>query len=196
MSGARSHAHAVKVSQCVWCTATFSRRPWSDDTLRYCTRECYFAMKKARAHERHEVLAVEQQLEQELRRSASAAIRALRRCRACAGSIPADRGGSYCSDVCRRAGIGTNLRATRRTNKGASGIQHLCPNCGQWFTGHPGDVFCSSRCAHQLKPCYPRIRRIASIEERNRLAELIYLVRAANRRIDETLNPSNPNWDR
>jgi predicted nucleic acid-binding Zn ribbon protein len=64
--------------------------------------------------------------------------------------------------------------------------QHVCPNCGQEFDGEYRTVYCSERCATQMRKrqqrsdTYPSIGGIP-LAERNKLAELIALMRAANR---------------
>ena len=61
---------------------------------------------------------------------------------------------------------------------------HICPNCGRFFTGKEARVYCSPKCEQQYagKGRYPHIGKIP-LTERNHLAELIALQRAANRRL-------------
>jgi len=68
------------------------------------------------------------------------------------------------------------------------GATHICPNCGQLFNGHDRDVFCSFRCARQLRKDgrYPTLGALP-LDERNRVAELIALVRSARRQIDRSM---------
>jgi len=184
--------HRSPAFQCAWCTRTFWRPKWKDDARRFCSRDCFFAMKKGRAADRAESEAAEREIQQALYHAAKKVRRSLRRCVHCAGSMPDDRGGRYCSDACLCAVLGTKVRETRRTNK-AAGIQHQCPNCGVWFPGHPCDVYCSPRCCKQFKTHlgrYPSLENVFPIEERNRIAGLIALVRAARRQIDFDQNPS------
>jgi len=86
---------------------------------------------------------------------------------------------------------------------------HFCPNCGKAFTTtsqpnpdhrtgrvvqrqYMGRVFCSYRCVCQYKyRTYSALGRIPSEAERNRLAQLIALMRDAYRRIDREFNPGN-----
>ena len=71
---------------------------------------------------------------------------------------------------------------------------HVCPNCGQEFYGGESVIHCSTRCGKQMakrraRGSYPFISNLP-IEERNRLAALIALVRAVNRRLHTTGNPT------
>lgn len=66
--------------------------------------------------------------------------------------------------------------------------QHCCPNCGQEFYGEYRNVYCSMRCAKQMRhrhersDTYPLIGALP-LAERNKLAQMIALMRAANRRM-------------
>lgn len=77
-------------------------------------------------------------------------------------------------------------RIVPRAWKRVLGIDHLCPCCGAWFKGYRHEVYCSARCCELMtkRGIYPALGRI-DVEERNHLAELIYLARQANRRLYE-----------
>jgi hypothetical protein len=66
--------------------------------------------------------------------------------------------------------------------------QHVCPNCGEEFYGTERETYCSERCGTQMRKriersaCYPSIGHLP-VDERNKLARLIALMRAAHRRI-------------
>ena len=65
---------------------------------------------------------------------------------------------------------------------------HVCPDCGKSFLGHARRVYCSAKCArvythHQR---YPAIRGFAVVE-RNEMASLLSLVRAAQRKLQHAV---------
>jgi hypothetical protein len=66
--------------------------------------------------------------------------------------------------------------------------RHLCPNCGQEFVGIQAKTYCSPRCATQMRhrlersSCYVAIGHL-HVMERNRMAELMALMRAAHRHL-------------
>lgn len=68
---------------------------------------------------------------------------------------------------------------------------HVCPNCGVTFMGRPRCVYCSMKCRQQLthhnragKQRYPSLDGMP-VAERNQIARLVALVRAARRVLNE-----------
>lgn len=67
-------------------------------------------------------------------------------------------------------------------------LSHICPNCGQTFQGERRAVYCSPRCSAQFckrverGTVYSHIGRLP-LNERNKLAEYLALIRMANIRI-------------
>jgi len=70
-------------------------------------------------------------------------------------------------------------------------VDHVCPNCGKPFEQDDDVVYCSRKCGHQYRHHPGRYPSIALIPraERNRIAHLIALVRAARRHIDIDQQP-------
>jgi predicted nucleic acid-binding Zn ribbon protein len=178
--------------RCEWCGIEVYRQLHRDPTKharRFCSKRCSGALKHAVVMARNESICAERQIQRELKRAATHAMRAQRSCRSCGGSIPHQSEGVYCSEACRTAGTGTNVRETRHKNKN-NGVKHLCPNCGQWFPGHERDVFCSAHCHGQMSKRtkhghrrYPSLDRLP-IDERNQLAEFLALIRTVRRHIN------------
>jgi hypothetical protein len=169
--------------QCEGCGKTFMRRQRSRDSFLFCSRECYFAVKKARGIEhqqRKENDRVDREIQRELKRAARSVLRTLRWCE-CGAPLnrPTAR---YCAP-CYQQVIGAGIRNGRRIAS-QQGVGHVCPNCGNIFRGYSTAVYCSVRCARVIAHHrrYPALRHLP-LAERNRLAELVALVRAANRRL-------------
>src|SRR5262245_44391239 len=81
--------HGLSTQRCQQCGQSFRRKPWNDDTLKYCSRACYFAMKHQRA------------IAHTLERAQQVAIaRASERCRVCEGPLSAANRSIFC-DGCR-----------------------------------------------------------------------------------------------
>jgi predicted RNA-binding Zn-ribbon protein involved in translation (DUF1610 family) len=74
------------------------------------------------------------------------------------------------------------LRAEREQARRDRRISHTCPNCGDTFIGLPSVVYCGKRCRDLLGKHgrYPGLRSVPA-PERNQVAEMIALVRAARR---------------
>jgi hypothetical protein len=168
---------ARKDLHCEWCGIAFWRPRLTNrkvDACRFCSKRCSGARRRAQTAERRAV--IREQREQLRRQRHEARVTC-----ACGVRIRR-RTGRWC-DACYTQRIGNAIREghilARRT-----GLDHLCPNCGQWFRGYDRATFCSSRCVSQMakRQCYPHISHLP-IDERNQLAELIALVRAANRRL-------------
>lgn len=184
---------------CTYCGVAFWRRKVGDkEQRRFCSRECYFSMKKAHAVTHAAELQaskaneqIEKVIQRELREAAQQTLLVLRWCPCGAPLNRRSVGGRYC-----RACVATRIRtATRNARHAASeqGIEHLCPNCGQWFKGYEREVYCSVRCGKRMRKVpgrYPSISEIP-IDQRNQLAEYLALIRRARRHIDspQTASP-------
>lgn len=168
----------VPTRVCQWCGAEFRRQGdarAAHDVLRFCSKKCWGAFRSAIAQAQHEKYRGARQIIRELTRAQRLYARSVCAC----GATITRPYGSLCTS-CRAARRSEAFRIRRE-----EGVHHLCPNCGQSFRGHTDDVYCSSPCAKQFrKKSRSRIRAIP-LDERNRIAELLALVRAANRRIDE-----------
>jgi hypothetical protein len=194
----RKAARRPPLRYCEWCSAPFRRTKHGrdKDVFRFCSRECHFARLKAIAAVNQETrraqdqaVAHERAIDRALTAAARRAITLLRACKHCGASMPEDRRQSvYCGEACRIAGTAAHVRGTRARNK-PQGLAHVCPNCGIRFTSHEGDVFCSARCSRQLKHRRYGSFRWLDVDERNRIAELVALARAANRFIDQSFKP-------
>lgn len=154
---------------------------------KYCSRSCYFAAKQSRARARalaaarsREARAIEREFaacfsaELTKRLPAKATVEA-RLCR-CGAPVTQWRTGSCVACIAARVRAG-------HWEAHLIGVAHICPNCGRSFRGYPGAVWCSEKCGHLMrKGRYPSIANV-SVDERNKLAGMIALVRAANRRL-------------
>jgi hypothetical protein len=171
-------------STCQWCQQTFRRgqKAPDRDARKYCSKTCYGAAKRiwAPGARGRFVASLRHELRSRLavfdRRSQTAAP-----WRRCSCGAPIENPFGKC---CRRCGAerkGIGIRSARAISRRV-GCEHVCPNCGVRFHGHPGDVFCSAKCGRQLRGRNFSIRGLP-LDERNKLAELIALVRAANRRL-------------
>lgn len=179
-----------EVHICQQCSLSFrpirSLSKASCQVNKYCSRACYFAMKRGRAETRSIERKIAQAHAREQRKrnwtqrhQERQEQRAATRC-PCGAALtrPTAR---WCKN-CYATQIGNGIRKGREWMR-ATGLDHLCPNCGQWFKGYESSTFCSLKCCTQWKPGrYPCISRVP-IEERNQLAELLALVREANRRM-------------
>jgi hypothetical protein len=183
---------------CKGCGAITVRRPSpARDTRRmYCSQACQMRVwwrtheklvypplqstvqRKTAEADRRRVARIEQQIERLHWLQAST----IRFC--LCGAMITRRYGRLCNACAAQRKTVAQHQAleARRTD----GVVHVCPNCGRTFHGRDQDIHCSSRCAHHLhkKGRYPTIGTLP-IGERNRIASLIALVRAANRRMDE-----------
>ena len=163
----------------------------------YCSRACYFAGKRLRAtaarldeaaalEERRIKRAFARHFAAELRRRLPAEVTVQGRFCRCGAPITQARTGACqtCLSPARAASARASLSVAR-----VLGAAHVCANCGQSFRGNVSAVHCSRRCANQMhrrqgRGHYPAIGHIP-LAERNRVAELIALVRRANRRIHD-----------
>jgi hypothetical protein len=105
----------------------------------------------------------------------------------CTCGVTITRPAATLCKTCYAARMGTVIRHAREASR-IEGLNHVCPNCGQQFLGYTADVYCSKRCFRQYTKHqrYPGLRSLP-LNERNQIAAMIALVRAANRRIDESL---------
>jgi hypothetical protein len=150
---------------CEWCGAAFWR-PKNDaksDARRFCSKRCSGA-----------------------KRTAAALIRRAISAEAAKKTRDADYARRLEQRRARRIEVdarGLEQQDARRIEVKKTWPDHVCPNCGAQFVGPKHKTFCGARCAHQLrKPRFPRFGSLP-IEARNNLAELMALVRAANRRL-------------
>ena len=156
------------------------------DAMRFCSRLCCFLLRQRLAAES----AMERSLARSVRRAVAEIVTKQRReewerehhCSRC-GTVVKNRKSPWC-----RACV--NARQQVRRGRDPKLYDHICPMCGGTFTGTVGRVCCSSRCLAPYQKRtktgerrYPRIRTFP-VEERNRLAHLLYLTRAAYQRID------------
>jgi len=173
------------VHVCEYCKQSFqpkrSVNPARFQFNKYCSRACYFAVKKATACERLVAHELARTIAHEQRRQKREQQEHL--C-ACGATI------NVKNKRCRRCFLkqaGSVIRETRELAR-VTGVDHLCPNCGQWFKGYESSTFCSERCCLRLRrDRYASIRHLP-LEERNNLAELIALTREANRRIQNSVD--------
>lgn len=182
---------------CEWCGLSFRRKlhggGGDHDTGRFCSKKCSGARRRAGTMLRLEqqkqqrfASEIERQIQRELDRAQRELERAQRDCapRFCACGT-AITNGSMCQP-CATIRKVTGLYAAREMAR-IAGHEHCCPNCGARFRGLERDVYCSDHCARQLckrRQRYPAIGHFP-LNERNRLAELIALVRSARRRINK-----------
>lgn len=170
-----------------YCSLKCKMRVWwrTHECQRYPPSESLVLRRQIESAQR-KALCREQQIERAIERVHWEQARTI--C-SCGATIARDSGSNapYCR-LCRTCAT-TRIAAINRETRAAirtEGVDHVCPNCGQSFRGYVDDVYCSSRCnkqMHKKKGRYPSIRGLP-LDERNRLAELLALVRAARRRMD------------
>jgi hypothetical protein len=178
------------IQVCQTCNRSFqTKRGLSEVNYqrnKYCSRACYFATKKAKAAERLISLTASQVIARAQREAvmaereaarASLAVARVRSCR-CGAVITRRKDGVFCAACSAERRERVIPRAWVRV----LGVDHLCPNCGAWFKGYRYAVYCSARCCEQTTKHgrYPALGRV-DVEERNGLAELVYLEREARR---------------
>jgi endogenous inhibitor of DNA gyrase (YacG/DUF329 family) len=171
---------------CESCAAPFWRRKNHKDARRFCSKRCAGTWHRARTAARVQAERTQREIDRALLQAARETARLLRRCPCGASLDRRSAGGRFC-----RACVAARLRASNiRQQKAARdyGPLHCCPNCGRQFQGYEGAVFCSSLCSKRLhRKRYPTLAHIP-LEERNHLAEMIALVRAARRKIGRDPN--------
>jgi len=181
---------------CEWCGVAFWRKPKSAgytdrDARRFCSKRCNGDRLRALAAARNAPKRQAEALAREMRaqyRDARRRLRALRRCPCGAPPAPTGRYCVPCRDARRRlpnANTSASLCQAR-----ALGVAHCCPNCGTTFQGLAHDVYCSTHCRKQYKPKYPRLRGL-TLDDRNRVAALIALVREARRYLNSVRHPES-----
>lgn len=184
----RRHAdgHEQRVERlCQWCGKPFRRkgrltRPGAE-VFRFCRKKCWGAFRSTVARAERDARRQARRISRELTRAQRLFARSV--C-ACGATItrPSGRMCNACSALRKREGKQRGQSLSRST-----GLEHICPNCGESFRGYERDVFCSPRCGRQLKHPgrYPSIGGL-SIDKRNEIAELIALVRSARIRLART----------
>lgn len=167
---------------CEWCGVSFRRKPNPHDACRFCSKKCSGALRTAGSAP--VVAAFARTFRRELQQAlASPKTPIVRLCR-CGAPITQWRTG-WC-DPCLLVVRGASIRAGHSVAR-LLGVAHICPNCGRSFKGYQKATYCSTRCATQMRKriergTYPVIGHL-QIDERNKLAELIALTRAVNRRL-------------
>jgi hypothetical protein len=167
---------------CEWCGQTCQRKNRRDakhDARRFCSKRCSGALRTAEAKAAQQTIRQAHSIQRELERAQRQYARSVCAC----GAAVTRSSRSMCSACWREY--------SRRWHPLTAKVEHLCPNCGQSFQAPEGRVFCSRRCGVQISKTRDKVRRYPSIgrlpvEDRNHLAALIALTRAANRRIDES----------
>jgi len=173
---------------CEYCGVTFWRKRAKRDARRFCSKRCSGARIRARTAAAKAERTLATAFAAAFRRELDARLPAIvvptleRRCPC---GAPRHTRSKYCL-VCLRPLVAARVRAGRSAVT-FTGLDHVCPNCGATFKGYEADTYCSRPCATQYRHrvdrgSYPRIGHMG-IKERNTLAELIALMRAANRRI-------------
>lgn len=182
---------------CEVCGVMFYRKKGRHDARRFCSRFCAFRARTRHAAERAETRdhkhAIQREfvtiMRQQLRTALRTVIRTpnVRRC-LCGAQLQHrarnayDLGRTQCQ-TCASAAVRAAAAAAWSVAR-ALGVPHICPNCGGTFQGRESVTYCSNRCARQLhhKGRYPQIASLP-LQARNHVAELISLMRAANRRL-------------
>jgi hypothetical protein len=151
---------------CEECSQPFNRpRHGNRDAQRFCSRSCGFAWQKREGAEKRKATAKEREtqnrmrdVERTIQRELAHAIR------------------TRLDQVVPRRPLGSFKTAER--------VRHVCPDCGVAFDGVLGRVFCSPKCCQRYlhKRKYPALAHI-EVHERNQLASMLALVRAANRQL-------------
>jgi len=195
----------VPLRICQWCQSEFRRKGRrvrdGHDILCFCSKKCWGACRSARFQAEQNEYRQACQISRELKRAQRLYARSICAC----GATITRRCGTLCNTCAaehKREGI-HRARSVSRT----AGVRHICPNCGESFRGYASDVHCSTRCCKQLRKKGQRYPVIGALplQERNRIAELVALVRAARRRIwggatglraSETGNRRPPNFSR
>jgi endogenous inhibitor of DNA gyrase (YacG/DUF329 family) len=172
---------------CAWCGRAFWRKAKSNDARKFCSRQC--AGRRKRSPERDvDVRAFRIEIARALNAAFSDDRPPAPRLCACGGTITRPRG--LICRACAGAAVAASRRAEWSVDQ-AIGIDHVCPNCGKDFKGRRGEIYCSFRCQRRYSHAavrgadhdrYPRIGHLP-VTERNDVAALMALVRAANRRL-------------
>lgn len=188
---------------CEWCRQVFWRRKAKRDTRRFCSKQCAMALRILRGRNTFQDLQVRQRAIAGMRQYLhdSAPERARRREQreqwdqqqrqyriqqqqartACpCGTISTYTRWTYADPVMRYWCDACYIQEFYAW-------EHVCPDCGASFFGQYRDTYCSPRCATRLRHMvdrgtYPAIGRLP-LDQRNQLAEMIALMRAANRAI-------------
>lgn len=172
------------VSRCVGCDWPFRRRHRSHDAGRYCSRACAFAhWSEIRQQDPKNVQA----------RLRPKPVKHCARCQCPPGS-PRAKYCDACSEVRRWEKRDLARRATRRwlrshprPRRSGPPVTHTCPGCGESFTSvKPNAVFCSFRCMRQSRKVLKGSPlSVIPVAEREQIAQLVSLRRAANKRVDD-----------
>lgn len=156
-------AVVVPIRSCETCGTAFQRTRNASDNARFCSRLCAFRARTAAAAAR---AAQVQQARHEARQH-----RAIERefARLVRGEL-------------RRA---LAFPRPRPPSRPPVFLEHVCPNCGQRYMGQERRVYCSPQCSQQYlhHGNYPPLGAVPLVE-RNSLATLVALTRAANRHLN------------
>lgn len=190
-------ARSRSIHQCEQCRVTFARdgrHGHRDRPVRFCSNSCanrYHARARGQiAKRRHHEQAIQREFARVLQRELEQrlvfpASDPARRC-LCGQPIASGSLCDPCLGIRRQQSDAANWTMER-----IRGFRHVCPNCGRLFRGRQYMVHCSSKCARQYskKGRYPDISRLP-LRKRNEVAELVALVRAANRAVNEYFDPA------
>jgi len=194
---------------CEWCKQTFrrfDRKNPAKDARRFCSKRCGGLFKAAAGtlpiRTPAALIAWEQNLA--LRRAASEVRREERRherkllAQERAADRQAHRPTCACGEAFTRVLWNYSHPYMRRWCEACFAQEfyahpHICPNCGQDFYGEQTATYCSRHCAKQMRHKIERSPDLYvsignfPLTERNNLAALIALMRAANRRLYTTI---------
>ena len=170
---------------CEWCGGAFRRyisKKWpTHDAGRFCSKRCSGARRRAETAEREAPRLAAAAITRAQNNAVRAALKAAHAICPC-GQPVAGPSSRWCG-VCYGHRIGNGIRAAY-VRSTLSGLEHICPNCGDTFKGYAQRLCCSRACSipygrKQREGTYPPIRSMP-LEERNKVAWLISLVRRAN----------------
>lgn len=140
---------------CEWCGRGFYKRP---ETKRFCSNSCSAkrsaAIRFASTYAARAEARAERAIQQAIQKAAENARR-----------------------VAERAA------RPRWCRPRAPLVEHVCPCCGLAFMGTAGRAYCSKRCRRGMRKYSVRLNGF-TLDDRNKMAELLALLKAYNRRIN------------
>lgn len=154
--------NTVPSFRCEWCGIEVWRKGnggrLDKDAHRFCSKKCSGALRSSVAERANATAKATAAFEREVARSVKQALQ--------------DR----LKDVVPKSYKGIHRRER---------VRHVCPDCGNVFDAPVKFVFCSRRCSQRYnKKGRPYIGSV-EIHQRNQIASMLALVRAANRRIQD-----------
>ncbi len=182
---------ALAARTCGHCGQTFSRRRWDKDSLKFCSRDCAFAHRKAgkpgRQAARLARLAAER----------AAYLATFPKCPCCDGRV--NRTSKICwNRACASAREYHRIKgreAYRRHHKAVDEVPN-CLSCGKsladrgWKHGRPR-LCCSRRCSRQMLRRYQKYWSGLTGEARVEMARTAAVLKAFNR-LRSDVNRGNP----